>query len=322
MSVTTPVRATPVSATPVSVIICTYNRAELLRLALESLVPGCAAVPGSEVLVVDNRSTDATPAVVDEFIGRLPVRRVFEAELGLCHARNTGWRAATGDVVAYFDDDALAPPGWLTAIVNAFEAFPDTGVVGGPVAPLWHAPRPAWLSDDAARALTVLDWGAEAHEIPDVGQEWLAGTNMALPRRVLVETGGFHPALDRVGNNLLSSGDVHLQRRVLELGLRIRYEPAMEIQHLVPASRLTKDWFRRRYYWQGISDSVMRMVENPPSKARRARWALSALTGLLRNPRRLQSALAAPDKPEDFTATCHALITVGQVAGLLGAARR
>ncbi|MES2521644.1 MAG: glycosyltransferase [Gemmatimonadota bacterium] len=310
------------TAVSISVIICTHNRAELLRHALESLVPGCAAVPGSEVLVVDNRSTDATPAVVESFIGRLPVRHVYEPVLGLCHARNTGWRASAGDIVAYFDDDAIAPPGWLVAIVDAFTAWPETGVVGGPVAPMWDAPRPAWLSDEAARALTVLDWGPDAHEIPDVGAEWLAGTNMALPRRVLVETGGFHPALDRVGNNLLSSGDVHLQRRVLALGLQVRYEPAMGVLHLVPASRLTKGWFRRRYYWQGISDSVMRMVEGAPSPSRRVRWALGGVKRLLREPRLLRDAVATPDDPRAFTDTCHALIAVGQVAGLLGAARR
>ena len=174
---------------------------------------------------------------------------------------------------------------------------------------------------NAARALAIVDWGA-AHRIADVGVEWLVGANMAAPRAVLEAVGGFHPGIDRVGHNMLSSGDIHLQRRILEHGYTVQYEPAMSIGHVVPASRLTKQWFRRRYFWQGISDSVMRIIEERPSAVRRLRWTVGSALRLAQQPHTVRAALASPDDAAAFTSTCHALIAVGQVAGLLRAVGR
>jgi hypothetical protein len=143
-----------------------------------------------------------------------------------------------------------------------------------------------------------------------------------VPRDLLAEVGGFHPALDRVGHNMLSSGDVHLQRQVLARGRRIRYEPAAAIGHLVPAGRLTQDWFRRRYYWQGISDAVMQLVEQEPTASQRARWLAARAGRLLASPRQLRRLVARTDDPHDFEQACWAWIAAGQVAGLAGAGGR
>jgi len=315
--------ATPMRAAPeISVVICTHNRASYLRIALASLVTQDVPHQLFEVLVVDNRSTDETPAVVDEFVGKLPIRRIAEPTLGLCYARNTGFRAAAGEYIAYFDDDAVADAGWLMAVRDAFANVDNLGVVGGPVYPIWEAPRPAWLSDIAARALTVIDWPNGAHEIPDVRVEWLAGANMALPKRVLEEIGGFHPGLDRVGHNMLSSGDVYLERQVRDHGYRVWYEPRMSIGHAVTASRLTKDWFRRRYYWQGISDTVIHLIDHDPTPLARLGDALTRARKLATSPQQLRALTALPDDPEAFTEMCMAWISAGQIAGLLGKARR
>lgn len=304
-----------------SVVLCTHDRAAYLRPAIASLVAQTLPRERFEVVVVDNRSTDDTPAVVDAFAPVLAIRRVYEPTLGLCHARNTGWRAARAPWIAYFDDDAVADPGWLAAIHAAFARDPGLGVVGGPVRPIWEAPRPAWLTDAVARALTILDWG-DAHEIDDVRVEWLAGANMAVPRAVLAEVGGFHPGLDRVGHNMLSSGDVYLQQCVRALGYRIRYEPAAAIGHVVPPGRLTQRWFVRRYYWQGISDAVMQLIQQDPSWRRRARLAAGKALRLLRSPRQLRALARRTDDPHAFEQACWAWIAVGQIAGLAGAAKR
>jgi glycosyltransferase involved in cell wall biosynthesis len=311
-----------VSETPLlSVVICTHDRASYLRTALASLAAQRFSRDAFELLVVDNRSTDPTPAVVAEFVDALPVRRVPEGTLGLCHARNTGWREARGRYVAYFDDDAVADPGWLAAVRDGFARAPGAGVLGGPVRPIWEAPRPAWLSDEAARALTIVQWPGGAHVIADLRTEWLAGANMAVPRALLERIGGFHPRLDRVGHNMLSSGDVFLQRQIQALGYPVVYEPAMSIGHVVPPGRLTKEWFRRRYYWQGISDVVMQLIEQEPRPARRAALALARAARLARSPRQLRTLVAPGDDPAAFTSHCWAWITVGQMAGLLGKAR-
>jgi glycosyltransferase involved in cell wall biosynthesis len=306
----------------VSVVICTLNRAPYLRGALESLVG--QRLPGAswEVLVVDNGSTDDTADVAHAFERTLPLRYLVEPTLGLCHARDTGWREARGRIVAYLDDDAVASPGWLAAVHDVFTREPTTGVAGGPVRPIWEAPPPPWLSDVAARALTIVEWPDGPKRIADVRQEWLAGANMAAPRAVLEAVGGFHPHLDRIGHNMLSSGDVFLQQQVATRGWAVAYEPAMAVGHVVTRARLTKAWFRRRYFWQGISDAVMHRITHAPAPAACVREAIRRAARLLRSPAQLRALLLPTDDPDRFTEKCFAWIAVGHIAGLLHAARR
>lgn len=306
------------SAPLISVVICTRNRAQLLERALASVVEQEFARTDYEILVVDNGSTDRTQEVVKRFPD---ARYLYEGEAGLCIARNTGWREAKGRYVAFFDDDATALPGWLAAIRDGFaSASPLVGIVGGPVRPIWERPRPAWLADEIVCSLTVIDWGPSDKLIDDVSREWLVGANMAIPKSLLAEVGGFHPWLDRVGNNLLSSGDVFLQKELRKRGYSCLYRPSMAVTHWVPASRLDQRWILRRYYWQGVSDAVIHLIENSPSPAERLRLAAARSASLPRSPRNVP--LVPTERANAFTAKCFSLIDVGFVSGLLGAAKR
>jgi glycosyltransferase involved in cell wall biosynthesis len=311
------------AAPAISVVICTRNRADLLRHALASVVDQPFPRAEFEIIVVDNASTDRTPAVVAEFQGAAQVRYLREERIGLCIARNTGWRAASGRHVAFFDDDAIALPGWLAAIRDGFaSASGSVGVIGGRVDPIWEQRRPAWLADEIAGSLTIVDWGEPGRVIPDIRREWLVGANMAVPRELLAEIGGFHPWLDRVGNQLLSSGDVFLQMELIRRGYQCVYLPAMAIQHRVPASRLTRRWFLRRFYWQGVSDAVIQLIEKTPSPAARLRIALGRAGIVLRSRRKITALLLPAGRPKAFATKCLTLIDIGFIFGLLGAARR
>lgn len=307
----------------ISVIICTRNRADLLGRALGSVVEQAFPRADYEIVIVDNGSTDSTPDVAMQFWKQTTVRYLREERIGLCVARNTGWQAAAGRYVAFFDDDAIASPGWLAAIRDGFAAAPPmVGAIGGRAKPIWEKPRPEWLADEIVCSLTVVDWGPSDKVIDDLSREWLVGTNMAVPRALLAEVGGFHPWLDRVGSNLLSSGDVFLQKQLVRRGYLCLYRPAMAIGHLVPTARLNQRWFFRRYYWQGVSDAVMHLIENAPSPAERIRLAFTRAASLLRSRHRITSLFARTDQSNVFAAKCFAMIDVGFVTGLLGAARR
>lgn len=307
----------------ISVVLCTRNRSALLKIALDSLLAQQYSCEKFEVLVIDNASTDDTPNIVAQYASAGIVRYIHEPNVGLCVARNTGWRSARGRFIAYFDDDAIAEPSWLTAIEAAFAAYPSgTGVVGGCVQPIWEAPRPSWLSDEIACSLTIVDWGEQRKFIDDLSREWLVGANMAIPKQILTEVGGFHPWLDRAGTNLLSSGDVFLQKEIVRRGYRCLYWPEMAIQHLVTVARLEPQWFLRRYYWQGVSDAVMLLIENSPSSAARINIAVSRNKRLQGRLSQVSWPLATPKNKDAFTETCFALIDVGFVSGLLGAAGR
>lgn len=304
----------------ISVVICSHNRANHLLKAIQSVVEQCVPRDKYEIIVVDNGSTDRTRELVRDFESTDNVHYIFEGMLGLCHARNTGWQRARGRYVAYLDDDAIASPGWLAAIEEAFAIAPGAGVVGGRVDPIWEAPRPVWLSEDLAAGLTILDWSDTPKVIPDVRVEWLAGANIAIPAAILSEIGGFHPWLDRVGKRMLFSGDVFLQKQIIRRGYSCFYHPKIAVNHLVPKSRLQKRWFIRRYYSQGLSDAVMQLIEQTPSRTKRIRLAFSKALNLLRSPGKLMNLILPSNDPRQFTEKCFTLIKVGHISGLLGAA--
>ena len=94
----------------------------------------------------------------------------------------------------------------------------------------------------------------------------------------------------------------------------------MTIQHLVPRARLTKRWFRRRYYWQGVSDAVMDLLERKPSSSERLGLARRALWRLLAHAWR-RAAPSPTGDPDRFARTCWMLVAAGRAVGLLGTAR-
>jgi glycosyltransferase involved in cell wall biosynthesis len=304
----------------VSVVICTHNRARHLADALTSLANQQPGSPPFEVIVVDNGSTDDTPQVASAFEDRCHLRYLVEPTPGLCHARNRGGHSAGGRYLAYLDDDAIACSSWVSAIVDAFALCPDAGAVGGRVDPIWLADRPGWLSDHVARALTIVDWSPDPAVLADLEHAWLVGANMAIRADLFRAIGGFRPELDRVGNRMLSSGDIYLLKEIVGRGSLCFYYPAMAARHVVPAARLTKRWFRSRYYWQGVSDAVMELLEREPAPDERRRLARNALGTLITNPRRIVTLLPTND-PDRFAETCWTLIEIGHALGLLGVAR-
>ncbi|MBV8883192.1 MAG: glycosyltransferase family 2 protein, partial [Chroococcidiopsidaceae cyanobacterium CP_BM_RX_35] len=183
----------------ISAIICTHNRANYLAKAIQSLVEQSIPNEYYEIIIVDNCSMDITKDVVEKFSKYITIRYVYESMLGLCYARNTGWHNAKGKYVAYLDDDAIACSHWLEKIIEVFGAVtPRPGCVGGMVKPIWEASRPSWLSDELAPSLTVIDWSDTPHVILNLSKQWLVGANIAFPREVLEQTGGFVSGLGRV----------------------------------------------------------------------------------------------------------------------------
>lgn len=307
----------------ISAIICTLNRSNYLRKAVLSLADQDLEKGAYEILVVDNGSTDDTRQVVEGFSWIGNSRYLYEPVLGLSHARNTGWKEASAPYVAYLDDDAIASPEWLGKILKVFETVkPKLGCVGGRVNPIWEGARPDWLGDEIVCSLTVVDWSDSPHVLNNLNSEWLAGANIAFPRELLNRLNGFTPYLDRVGSNMLSSGDVFLEKQIQRLGHACFYHPAVEVSHHIPASRLIQSWFVRRYYYQGISDAVMRLLTENHSMGKRLKAALHMGISILREPGAVTNLLCNTTDPKQFSRKCLNLIIVGHVVGLLILPRR
>jgi glycosyltransferase involved in cell wall biosynthesis len=243
--------------TVVAVVVPTYNRAALLAETLDRLAQVHCRVSNWEVIVVDNNSTDDTRAVVEGRMDRYPVRLryVFEPAQGRSHALNTGIAASGAQVLVFTDDDVLVADGWLDAATAPLLAAGDIEYTGGPVRPLWEAPRPRWLSAKKADlwgTIAILDYGDTAFVFEERRRVPL-GANMAARRTLFDRIGLFSARLGRTGQRLLGQEVPELLARARAAGARGLYVPGMVVDHHVPASRLQKSYFRRWWYGKGIS---------------------------------------------------------------------
>jgi len=243
-----------------SILIATYNRADELRETLKSIKR--LSTPDTwEVIVIDNNSTDDTPNVVAEAAKHFPVelRYLFEPQQGRSAALNAGIDAARGEIIATTDDDVRVQADWLTRAGEALEEL-DCHYVGGKVLPLWPATPPRWIPNHGGKqwaVLALLDYGPEpvpffkfAHRVP-------IGVNMAFRREAFERAGKWSNRVGRKKGTLLGQEVREWTLRARRAGLRGSYTPSMVVQHLIPADRLKRSYFRRWFYWNGVSRALL-----------------------------------------------------------------
>ncbi len=241
----------------IAVVVATLDRCDYLNLCLQALGRQSAAADSFEVIIVDNGSADRTAGIAaaacSQHSNMIYVR---EERRGLSIARNAGVARSRADLVAFTDDDAIPNADWVERILARFATLPaEVAVLGGEVIPIWEGPRPDWLTDPLLRPLSAgLMWAPAARLLRD--DEWLVEVNIAYRRARLIEFGGFAEQLGRVGNNLMS-GEGCINQLMARAGLRCFYDPEILVGHHIPASRLTQGWYRRRYFWQGVSMNIV-----------------------------------------------------------------
>lgn len=241
----------------VSVVLCTYNRSNLLARALAALVRQTDAPP-YEVVVVDNNSSDDSREVIDRFASIGIVRYVFEPVQGLSHARNRGVASAGADILAFTDDDVRVGPTWVRSIATAFSEQPDVDVVGGKVEPEWEADPPAWLPQAGHAPLALVDYGARPFRIDPAHPRCLIGANLAIRRRALERVHGFSPRVQRVRDGVGSTEDHECQMRLLNSGAAALYDPRIVARAVVPRERLSKRYHRAWHKGHGRFYALMR----------------------------------------------------------------
>jgi O-antigen biosynthesis protein len=195
----------------VSVVVCSYNGAGTIRGCLEALRQ--LDYPDFEVLVVDDGSTDATGAIAAEY----NVRVLVSAHAGLGSARNSGFRAARGEIVAYIDDDAYPDPHWLRYLATCFQRGDFIGV-GGPNLP---PPEDGIIAEAVANA----PGGPDHVLLTDTVAEHIPGCNMAFRKDALERIDGFDPRFRSAGD------DVDLCWRLQERGWKLGFSPAAVVWH-------------------------------------------------------------------------------------------
>lgn len=304
----------------ISAIICTYNRADYLRKALQSLCEQSLSTDCYEILVVDNHSTDNTKQIVrEEFAHISNLRYFYEPIQGLSQARNLGWQNALGKYVAYLDDDAIASPNWLAKIIEIFETTtPQPGAIGGRVKPIWEAPQPSWLDDNYLPYLTIINW-SEVATVLENKNHYIAGANMAFSKAILALVGGFQVDLGRKGNILLSNEELFLTNKIKMNGYSIYYHPGIIVEHHVARSRLNQKWFIKRIYWQGISDAFCLLREKSYSNQERYKLVKIEIKKLLKKTGDLFFPIDLSKQKINFINKCWLVHKIGYIWGLLKA---
>jgi glycosyltransferase involved in cell wall biosynthesis len=203
-----------------TVAVCTRDRPDDLRACLGGIA---RLTTPCEVLVVDNcPSTDASEEVARQFQG---VRYVREVRPGLDHARNSALANASGEVVAFIDDDATPDPLWLGALLESFDG-PNVLCVTGLTMPVELETR----AQEEFESLSTFSRGFHRRSFSIANHNPLhsggvgAGVNMAVRRSARELVGGFDNALD-AGTATQSGGDHEYMTRVLIAGFTIKYAP-------------------------------------------------------------------------------------------------
>lgn len=248
------------------VIVPTYNRQDLLPLALNSLF--AAEIPAGlevTVTVVDNNSSDGTRQVFESFREKFGerIQYCFESQQGRSHALNAGIAATSGDLVGIIDDDEEIDPSWYK---TAFEALKDGKLdfIGGPYVPRWSRELPEWLPREYGGVVGWVDGGDKAVPFDRNYPGILMGGNVVFTRAVLELVGPYTTWLGRTDKGLLTGEDEELYGRLLAHGAKGMYLPNLVIYHHVPSERLTKSYFRRWCFWRGVSLGLLDRTRKLP----------------------------------------------------------
>lgn len=268
------------SALSCSVIICAYTEQRWLDLvaAVDSL--RVQTVRPTEIIIVVDHNPQLLQRVMRDVEDVIAVEN--HEVRGLSGARNSGLARATGEVIVFLDDDAIAQPTWLANLIRGY-ADPRVIGIGGSSSPLWLDKQPAWFPEEFSWVVGCTYRGLP---VTTATVRNLIGCNMSFRRAVFDAVGGFRNGIGRIGTRPLGCEETELCIRTNQLwpDRIMLYEPSAAIQHRVPASRGQWRYFFARCYSEGLAKAqVARLVGAKDGLASERTYTLRTLPlGVLR----------------------------------------
>jgi len=243
----------------VSVVICTYNRADYIGAALESLVKQKMPASQYEIIVVDNSSSDNTSEIVKDFIRQygndFHIRYVLESRRGLSFARNRGADEAAAPIVCYIDDDAIAVPDYVAEVDNFFSAHPEAAGAGGRVQPQYPDGEPAWMNKYLNGFIGKVEFGEETKKFTGP-MKFPAGCNMIYQKKWIQQAGGFNNELT------FRSDDKYIFYQIAKLNPDIYYLPKAKVFHHIDSRRLEFQYFKTLFLKTGNEEKIRVRAES------------------------------------------------------------
>lgn len=238
----------------VSIVIPTYNRADLLGQTIESCINQTYPKDKFEIVIADNNSKDNTKEIVEKYIKNSDVRvtYLFEPRQGAHFARNTAAKQLKSELLYYTDDDMIADKNMLVNIEKIFDLDYNIAVVGGKVLPKWEFEPPDWLIKYFKNGALSLIEKSEKLIIAsyDIG---IYSCHQAIRRDVLMECGGFNP--DIIKDKLIGNGETGLNIKILNAGYNFAYTDDAVTYHVIHRSRMTQKYLNARFSNQANCDS-------------------------------------------------------------------
>jgi glycosyltransferase involved in cell wall biosynthesis len=236
-----------------SIIICTHNpNRTYLEQTLASIQAQQAFLTHSQLLVIDNSSADAEPLAQWLNLSWHPDARIVrEPRLGLTTARLTGFREARHDLLVYVDDDNILAPNYFKEAVRIANEHPELGIWGGGrVLPRFEAQPEEWTKQ-YWYLLALRDQNEDYCSNKPHVKNAVIGAGMCVRRQVveryasLVEQSAIRSTLDPIGNQLNRAGDQDILMTAFDLGLSAGVFKSLQMQHIMPAFRLTEEYLLR-----------------------------------------------------------------------------
>jgi len=246
----------------ISVIIATRNRAPILKKTLESFARLDLQAINTEFVVVDNNSSDTTKDVIESFLGKLPVRYLFEARPGQNSARNRALaNVQLGRLVAFTDDDVEPRRDWLQVMRSASDRWPKQSVFGGKIHPLWpSADVPKWTGVKAIQGLcfTVQDYGDTEQLYPPGKLPF--SPNLWVRREVFNDGRRFDTAIGPKPGNYIMGSETFFLRQLVNDGYEIVYCPSAVVGHRVQPWQISIRNVLKRAFRYGRSVAHFRLL--------------------------------------------------------------
>jgi len=240
----------------ISVLMTTYNRAEILRETLNCFVQLDRVGIRVEFVIIDNNSSDETAEVIESFRDKLSLRYLFEPRPGKNIALNKALREVKlGKLVIFTDDDVRPSSDWLKAIKSISSRWTDYSVFGGKVELVWPEGQiPIWISNEYLQVMAYSQHDYADAELPYAKDSYPFGINFWVRREVFAKGLCFQEMIGpRPDGFFIMGSELSFLRELSEHGYQILYSPQAVVGHQVQPEQLAFSYLRRRALRHGRS---------------------------------------------------------------------
>ncbi len=233
-----------------TILMATFNGVATLPKVLEAYCRLAAPPAGWRIVIADNGSSDGTPALIERYADRLPLRYVCEPRRGKNAALNAALALALDGrdpdgLFVFTDDDATPEPDWLQRLSEAAGAQPDFDIFAGVITADWAVPVPAWLERLVPLGLT---FGVTPPETPEgpvfPGLVW--GANMAIRRRLFESGLRFDESIGPAAGAYAMGSETQLTRRLGDAGHRAWFCRGARVAHYIRPHQMARGWVLER----------------------------------------------------------------------------